>query len=310
MLRRSRYWLCSLWLPICLSANVAAAAPADDCTDKPEVCGRRQFEAGIARYRAGSYSAALEHFVEAQRLKPHPAVLFNLALAEAKLDRQLQAVEHLELVENDPTSSEELIEKARSERVQLERSLSVIEVDVNGPAEVRIDGRLVGQPASQRVTPGRHRVSVRGKRTLEREVELRAGERLLLSFDLAQDAGRDEQPSPQPQTAAHGPSPWWFYGGLGLTAVLGGVTVWSALDTQAAYDDYASALPSLDQRQADQRVEDGHAREVRTNVLIGVTAIAAAGTAVLGAFVVDWGAAERRVSVQVAPGAILASGRF
>jgi tetratricopeptide (TPR) repeat protein len=314
MLRRLRVGLWSLALPLCVSLPVAAA-PADDCQEQPEVCGRRAFEAGIAEYRAGRYPAALEHFVAAQRLKPHPAVLFNLALAEVKLGLPLEASEHFEQVASDPNAAPELAEKARVERDQAERSLALIELEADVQAEVRIDGRLVaGRPPRQRVNPGKHRVVVvaRGKQTVDRVVELREGERLLITLDVAREQAIGE-PAGAPaaeRPPARGPSPWWFYGGIGLTAVLGGVTVWSALDTQAAYDAYSEDLASLDQRQVDERVRDGHSRELRTNLLIGATAVAAAGTAILGAFVVDFGSSERGVSVRVTPSGIQAAGRF
>jgi hypothetical protein len=60
----------------------------------------------------------------------------------------------------------------------------------------------------------------------------------------------------------------------GVTAVVGGVTAWSALDTSAAKSEY-DADPTL------ERLEDGQARETRTNVLLAVTGGLAATTLVI-----------------------------
>jgi nicotinamidase-related amidase len=82
-----------------------------------------------------------------------------------------------------------------------------------------------------------------------------------------------------------------------VTAVAGGVTVWSGLDTEKRYDSFAETRTDPGLRDA------GRAAQTRTNVLLGVTATAAVATAALGLFVVDFRseqAPER--SVQVSPG--------
>jgi hypothetical protein len=90
--------------------------------------------------------------------------------------------------------------------------------------------------------------------------------------------------------------------------VLTGVTIWSGLDTQSALSDYERDLPRLTQAQADARVSDGHSRELRTNLLLGGSLLAGAGTAVLGVWFTDFGGAKARVGV--APGRVAVSGRF
>jgi len=71
-----------------------------------------------------------------------------------------------------------------------------------------------------------------------------------------------------------------FIGAAGATAALGGLLVWSGIDTQAGVDAY-EANPTLD------AYEEGHKKERRTNILIGTTAGVGAVAVVLAIFT-DW----------------------
>ena len=72
-------------------------------------------------------------------------------------------------------------------------------------------------------------------------------------------------------------SPAWFAVGLGVTAVAGGLTIGFGLDTLSKHDAFLI-----------HRTEDGASAgqdaQLRTNVLVGVTAAAAVATAVIGYF--------------------------
>lgn len=74
--------------------------------------------------------------------------------------------------------------------------------------------------------------------------------------------------------------PALFYAGLGVTAALGGATVWSGLDTLNGVDAY-EANPT------EVGLDEGQQKELRTNLLIGATSAAAAAT-VIFAIVTDW----------------------
>jgi hypothetical protein len=96
--------------------------------------------------------------------------------------------------------------------------------------------------------------------------------------------------------AAKGVSSTWFWVGASVTALALTATTLSALDVAAKHSDF-EAHPSPD------RADDGHSAQTRTNVLIGISAGAAAATALLGLFVVDWSAGpSTRMSAGVLPG--------
>ena len=109
------------------------------------------------------------------------------------------------------------------------------------------------------------------------------------------------EPSPPPAPPAPPPepsgvlSPWWFGGGVVLTAVAGAVLIWSGVDTKQKYDEFRDALPPTVGMQ-----EEGEAAKLRTNILIGVTAALGVATAAIGIFAVRWSDAPESADDSVA----------
>ena len=91
--------------------------------------------------------------------------------------------------------------------------------------------------------------------------------------------------------------------------MLTGITIWSGLDTRSAYSDYQRDLPRLTQDEANDRVDAGHSRELRTNLLLAGSVVCAAGTAALGIWFVDF-SSGKRASFGVAPNGVALSGKF
>jgi len=297
--------------------SVAPSLRAEECTGEPAVCGRTEFEAGVAAFKSGDFQSARDHFEAAYGYRAHPVVLFNLALAESRLGHSLKALSQLDQVLADPQLPKDLKPRVEDERARADQAVATIEIDAGSGAEALVDdAKVSGSPAVARVDAGTHRVRVmdQGRTVLDRSVRVRAGERLRLAVDRSREVVVEPGRNPEKDTGGSraGPSPVWFYAGLGLTAVLGGVTIWSGLDTQSAFDKYETDLPTLTQAEADQRVEDGHKKETRTNVLIAATSLAAVGTAALAVFVVDWGGGNKKptTGLAVGPGSIQAFGRF
>ena len=85
-----------------------------------------------------------------------------------------------------------------------------------------------------------------------------------------------------------------FWVGAGLTAVAGGVLVWSGLDTLSARDDYEDN-PTRD------GYEDGVDREKRTNILIGATTVLGLATIGIGLFATDWKGSSSHAELRLGP---------
>lgn len=274
------------------------------CDGKPEECGRQAFDSGVAAYKAGDWATATSRFTDALGYKWHPAIALNLALAQSQAGQYVEALQTLDAILRNPETSAPLREQATAERVRVEGELSVIEIDAGGgaAASFKVDGAAVDPRTSATVDPGTHHVelTLSSGASMTRDVSLAPRERLRLSIDrtheliLVPENGRRAAAAPEHDSSRAAPAvrasvdPLWFYLGVGATAVLGGVTIWSALDTQAAHDAYTRALPTASQGEVDRRVSEGHSLETRTNVLIVATGITAVGTATLGVFFVRW----------------------
>lgn len=316
-------------LPVASPAQPAAPPAEPSAADCPEqdatICGRRHFEAGTRAFEAADYQLAEDEFRLAMAQRPHAVIRFNLALSLARLRRPTAAIEQLRLVETDEAADRELRGRAESERKSAEQALARVTLRLSDPSRERIelDGAEVklAPGAELLVDPGPHQLRVisGGSIVLEQELDLTAGERVELRVGersrridvvvvppLAPAPSAAPKESPPPK---RGVSPAWFYAGAGATALLTGLTVWSALDTKRAFDDYEHDLPDLSHAEADERVSDGHARELRTNLLLAGSLVCAAGTAVLGIWVVDFGGGKQ-TGLLLSPQRVALSGNF
>jgi hypothetical protein len=333
--------LSGLLLPLLLTnpalAQGAADSAAPGTTDCPEqdatVCGRRHFEAGTQAFEKGDFAAAAAAFQLALSERPHPVIRFNLGLTFAKLGRPSAAIEQLALVQTDPAADKDLRARAEREQRSASQALSRVTFRLADPSResVELDGKPM-QLAPQgelALDPGTHHVRVISGSSvvLDQELDLSPGERVELRvgersrrIDVVVIPDAPAKPSAPVKPGDSGSAgkarepgaklaPVWFYAGAGVTLALTGVTVWSALDTKSALSDYEKDLPGLTQKQADERVRDGHSRELRTNLLLGGTLLCGAGSAVLGVWFVDFDG-HAQASVGFTPNAVTVSGRF
>lgn len=323
-------------LTIAMAASMAALAHSGlsfavtpTCATGETECARSAFALGTESFDRRDYEAARAWFLAAVHANPHPVVVFNLALSEARSGKPLAAVERFRALLASGEAEPEL--RARSER-ELRRAeslvarvsfelpnISTIKVFLNA-VEVTLDS--AGFP----VNPGSHRIWVqnRDETLFDQDVDLAPGERLQIrvssrmrSIDVVlvpsepaehRQAARRAEPAMTLRTG--GLPRGWFYAAAATSTVLAGLTVWSGLDVQRAYDEYRAALPRLTQARADARVRDGHARERRTNALLAATALSAAGTIVLGTVFTTWSTSDERASIMLSTSGISASARF
>jgi hypothetical protein len=303
------------------------------CSGSKEACGKQAFEDGIAAFERGDFAAALGLFETAQEAKPHPVILFNVALAEAELNRLVDASLHLQQVFEDPKTPGSLLDRVRSERAKVESKIATVTID-DEAAILVVDGRKAeGRPPQARVDPGEHRVEVRvkGQRAMDRPVTLGPGERLRLAVAAltpeppppAAQPPAEPSPPPQPRERSVSPgaeqspaglSPTWVFVGGGLTAVLGGLTVWSGLRTQAAFKSFQDDVDTLTERQAQDRVDEGERLQSLTNGLLLATAAVGAATTATALLLVDWEDSNQTpgagVALVVTPGTAGLTGRF
>jgi hypothetical protein len=156
------------------------------------------------------------------------------------------------------------------------------------------------------VDPGLHwiKLTADGRITLDHSVHLDPGEHLKLAVEVRRERARTFS------GVAPRVPPGVAYATAGLCVVLTGASVWSGLDTLSARDAYARDLPTLSPKQAQARLDEGHLKELRTNLLIGGAALSAATTVAVGWFLVDWSDHERTVAVSLGPSSVAVAGRF
>jgi len=128
--------------------------------------GRKRFAEGVAAMKSGKYEEARISFQQSYALKPAPAALRNLATAELRAGRYLEAARHFTTYLNKTKPSE--IDRADAVQQALAEAKShcgmlVVETNVPG-AEVGVDGETIGRTPLGRdpwlVDPGEHVVTV------------------------------------------------------------------------------------------------------------------------------------------------------
>jgi tetratricopeptide (TPR) repeat protein len=185
----------------------AAPAPGAAAAPDPAAAARAAYRRGADLYRAGRYREAIAAFEEADRLKPSPALQFNVGQAWEKLgDPAAALAAFARYLRLDP---------AAPNRAAVERTVRTLEarlaatgrqmlhVTVDAPeARVSVDGAApVPAPLDAPFAPGPHLVagSAPGRRDATREVVLPAERSLEVALVL--------EPLPPPVLAARAPPP-------------------------------------------------------------------------------------------------------
>jgi len=196
-----------------------------------------------------------------------------------------------------------LVDKGRAEMLQ-------VSVECNEPCSLLDGTRIVHGPAAARrtifLTPGEHTVHAgwSDERTVAQNVNGGAGESASLSFTAPPIPVKETSSATTTGPAAqdHGAesttrtlNPLYFYIGAGATAVLGGVLIWSGIDTvnnpgaekvRQAYQTNA--------KNADALYNQGRDAQLRTNLLIAATGVVGAATAVIGIFFTDFTGKQKK----------------
>jgi hypothetical protein len=271
------------------------------------------FDKGREAYKAEDYVEAAEQFEKADSNAPSLAALELAIRARDKAGELDRAATLLALAQQRHSGEESLLKLADISR-RASVALFELTATCDRPCDLTVGGKLVhGRAESRRtlyIQPGN--LAVRAgwadDRSESRQVEAVAGARGEVAFveppSPAAKGIADEPEERSPVTTApaqpdqdegaqksSGMSPVLFYVGAGLTAVLGGVTVWSGIDTlnNPGTDAVKKACDSGDKQLCDSLYEQGRSHQTRTNVLIGATAAVGVATIAIGIWGTDWG---------------------
>lgn len=293
---------------LALAPTASAQAPAD-----PESLRHAadEFEAGRRAFKARDYESAAVHFENADRAVPNPGALRS-AIRARRDAKQLDRAATLAALALDRHPEDKAL-RAYAEGVisASERQLHRVEVHCEPECSVALNNRVTPyehvRNAVLYVEPGDHSIVAgwSGNRTQKSEITAIAGASTMIELVAPEEpppsvveahspAAEAEkgQGSPTMEITAAGGSglpPQVFWAGAGLTAVLGGVTIWSGLDTQANPGPDKVRAECAGQASDCALYQDGLSRQRRTNVLLVATGAVGVATAIVGIFATDWG---------------------
>ncbi len=180
-------------------SSAAGPASAQDAVAQ----AREHFGRGVANFDGRRYLQALEDFQRAYAVRPHPAVLVNIANCFVQLQRYPEAVIHFErylaesrnLPEDQRRETERALEDARTHIGEL-----LFDIQPSG-ATVKVDGREVGRSPFSRplvVPAGSHRVEVSapGMQSQSRVVTVEGGMTANVRLSLSSSGGSAPPPPP------------------------------------------------------------------------------------------------------------------
>lgn len=340
-------------LALVLSAGQSAFAQdgASEPTPAQVRVAAEAFDKGREAYKAEEFVEAAEQFERADNNAPSPAAIELAIRSRDKAGELDRAATLASLALKRHPDDQNLLRLAGDLARRGRPALFELTATCDQPCDLTVNGKLVhGAPDTQRllyIAPGA--LTVRAgwsdNRSESKQIQAQAGAQAELTFAapaVPAAAGAAKEPTEpverEPAAAANpqkdegsakkssGWSPTVFYVGAGLTAVLGGVTVWSGIDTvnNPGADRVKQECGERMQREDCDLYQEGLSKQRRTNVLIGVTAGAFVTTAVIGLFLTDWSgkpseestAQRLRPRVDVAPyagldgGGLQAIGRF
>jgi hypothetical protein len=338
----SRGWVRIAASTLVLLPALARAEAAGPSAEDVRVAGE-EFDLGKRAYKQRNWIEAAEHFEKADSRAPS-AVALEWAMRSrdkaAQLDRaaMLGALarsrhgDQVDLVK----AADKILERARA-------ALHQVTVHCTPACDIVVGTKLVhGAPATEHtiyLTPGgvALHASWPGNRTRSAPVQAIKGGSSELSFE-APEAATEAGPVPapvgndrpaatsEPETSRSKPGPTdrgteshaglppvVFFVGAGLTAVAGGVTIWSGIDTKNNPGADTVRDKCAGQGTSCPEYQDGLSRQKRTNVLLGVTAGLAVTTGVIGAWFTDWSGPKKEaagIEPWLGVGALGARGRF
>lgn len=176
-----------VWLVVMVLLAWPARAWSDDAADREEA--RREFTAGQAADRQRDYQTAIEHYMRANDLVPHPNAMFNIATDYERLGKLREAARwYQRYIDAAPESPDR--DRVVRLLAELQNRAGTLTVrSIPSGASVVVDGKPAGNtPYSGHIKGGAHKVVVEldGRRE-ERSVKIEFGEPAILDVTLRGD---------------------------------------------------------------------------------------------------------------------------
>jgi hypothetical protein len=293
-----------------LVGSMASPAAAQDNASAPTPAQVRAaaeaFDLGRQSYKDGRYAEAAEQFERADSNAPSSTAL-ELAIRSRDKAGDLDRAGTLAALALSLYPDDENIAKIAPDVVsRAGGAMFELTVTCAEPCEIADGQQIVhGNAARQRtlfLSAGTHslRAGYASGKTESKSVDAVAGGSGTVDFGgpKVEDESPAEAPPPEPQDEPAPPEeqpkrsglpPTVVWIGAGATAVAGGVTIWSGIDTanNPGADKVKAECPKNDT--SCPLYKEGRSKQARTNILLGVTGGLAVATGVIAAIAVDWG---------------------
>lgn len=293
--RGLRGTLTAILLCSALVASTAAAQTEPSAADRS--AAGEAYDRGTAALLAHEYARAATLFETAYRLAPSAPALIQAIRALEHTGGALRAGSLALRLQSLYGSDRQAARQATTTLAAATPQFLRVDVDCDATCTIELDGRVedfrsffveVGSTHSVRATfdtgvaARQATAGAAGETqtlTFARPPEPPAPPEEVATVETTHDDGTSPLPPPPPPHSG-GVDPAVFITFTALTAVAGGVLIWSSVDM---YD----GVPAYQAHPTDAGLADGQSRELRTDVMWGVTG-ALAATALILAIVTDW----------------------
>lgn len=281
-----------------------------------------RYEEGVALFSQKKYSDARVKFLEACAAQPTAKCTKNLGAAEVELGMHAEAATHFRAYLADPQSQKDPA-RAEVERIYgRERGqCGELEISSSPGATISIDGAELGNaPLKESVfaAAGAHAFVARlGEARRAETVNVEAGRVTPLKLELSAGGGVKDPPPPPPPpteraTAWPPPTPSLILGGIGVAGVVAGAVLHgAAASKRSSADPIAAGFSGCGATPNAQPCADVRAIAADQDALsAGAVTAYIAGGAFIGAALVWWAVAPRRVIAAPMVGGFIVQGSF
>ncbi len=300
------------------AAPLVAAFAQDAAVDPVKVkAAAEEFDAGRRAYKQRDFPRAASHFENAFRDAPSAQAIRMAIRARQEAGELARAATLCVRAQALYPEDRETVTLAQKVLQDNTPKLQKVTLSCDPACTVTLDGKLVrDDAASSQVIfsdPGDHTL-VAGwsmNRSVSRTISGKEGSSSIVSMQAppepqaaAPEASATATSSPPPVSSrpgagtnagaevsvgqGKGASPLLFWLAAGTTAAVGGLTIWSGLDTKASPGPDTVRAKCVGLGTACPEYQDGLSKERRTNYLLAGTGIGVAATAVIGLFFTDW----------------------
>jgi hypothetical protein len=300
---------------MCFALTWIVSSPASaGNSDAPASAGDDPIAKAQALDKSKKPKDAAEQWEKAFESTKDPKHLFHAAK-----DRQKGAdpagaandyARFLAVLKDKPVSDKELKKEkatASKELANLQKTLGRFALRATGSSEIRVDGYAIDSARAEEwyVSVGPHVIEAKFETGVGKENATAEKGKLVPVVIAAPIEGENGAPpaaKPEDKAATEdkaagssdkGPvqvstsrgkfslPPFWFYVLGGVTVVVGGLTVFSAIDVGSKKDDF-------DKARTQENLDAGKSAQTRTNILLVTSGVLVALTAVTAVVLVDW----------------------